>query len=65
MGHMLDVYKIVEDIKLFVEIKQTNFVSKNVFMVNVPSMLVNNIIQIPGLITGKELIKTHFYQNLF
>ncbi|NCX06354.1 MAG: hypothetical protein EBW68_11335, partial [Actinobacteria bacterium] len=55
MGHMLDVEKIVEDIKLFVEIKQTNFVSKNVFMVNVPSMLVNNIVQIPGLITGKRV----------
>jgi intein/homing endonuclease len=55
MGHMLDVYKIVEDIKLFVEIKQTNFVSKNLFMVNVPSMLVNNIVQIPGLITGKRV----------
>jgi intein/homing endonuclease len=55
MGHMLDVDKIVEDLKLFVEIKQKNFVCKNVFIVRVPSILVNNIVQIPGLITGKRV----------
>ena len=55
MGHMLDVEKIVEDIKLFVEFNQTNFVSKNVFVVYVPGMLTDNIVQIPDILTGKRV----------
>uniref|UniRef100_A0A6C0F222 DNA-directed RNA polymerase n=1 Tax=viral metagenome TaxID=1070528 RepID=A0A6C0F222_9ZZZZ len=55
IGHTLDVASILEDIELFCEIKQTNFVMKNLFVVRIPAKFKNQIIQLPGLISGKKV----------
>jgi DNA-directed RNA polymerase II subunit RPB2 len=58
LGHMLDVVSILEDIELFCEIKQTNFTMKNLFEIRIPAKLTNEIIQLPGLISGKKVNQT-------
>jgi DNA-directed RNA polymerase beta subunit/intein/homing endonuclease len=58
LGHMLDVASILEDIELFCEIKQTNFTMKNLFEIRIPAKLTNEIIQLPGLISGKKVNQT-------
>lgn len=55
LGHMIDVYSVLEDIKMFCESQQTNFVTKNLFIVRIPAKLRNEIIQLPGLISGKKV----------
>ena len=55
LGHMLDVESIMKDIELFCESKQTKFVMKNLYIVRVPATLKNQIIQLPGLISGKKV----------
>jgi intein/homing endonuclease len=54
-GHILDVESIIKDIELFCETKQTNFNSKNLYIVRIPAELKNDIIQLPGLISGKKV----------
>jgi hypothetical protein len=41
LGHMLDVYSVLEDIKLFCESQQTNFTMKNLFEFIIPAKLTN------------------------
>jgi DNA-directed RNA polymerase II subunit RPB2 len=55
LGHILDVESIMKDIELFCESKQTNFNSKNLYIVRIPASLKNDIIQLPGLISGKKV----------
>ena len=55
LGHMLDVESIMKDIELFCESKQTNFNSNNLYIVRIPAELKNDIIQLPGLISGKKV----------
>ena len=55
IGHMLDVESIMKDIKLFCESKQKNFISKNLYEIRIPAELKNDIIQLPGLISGKKV----------
>ena len=55
LGHMLDVESIMKDIELFCESKQTNFNSRNLYIVRIPAALKNDIIQLPGLISGKKV----------
>ena len=55
IGHMLDVESIMKDIKLFCESKQKNFISKNLYEIRIPAEFKNDIIQLPGLISGKKV----------
>jgi DNA-directed RNA polymerase II subunit RPB2 len=55
LGHMLDVESIVKDIELFCESKQKCFNSKNLYIVRIPAELKNDIIRLPGLISGKKV----------
>jgi len=55
LGHMLDVESIMKDIELFCESKQTNFNSNNLYIVRIPAELKNDIIRLPGLISGKKV----------
>ena len=55
LGHMLDVESIMKDIELFCESKQKSFISKNLYEVRIPPELKNDIIQLPGLISGKKV----------
>jgi intein/homing endonuclease len=52
LGHMLDVESIMKDIELFCESKQKCFNLKNLYVVRIPLELKNDIIQLPGLISG-------------
>ena len=58
LGHMIDVYSVLEDIKMFCESQQTNFVIKNLFIVRIPAKLTNQIIQLPGLLSGRKVNQT-------
>ena len=55
LGHMLDVESIMKDIELFCESKQKNFISKNLYEIRIPAELKNDIIRLPGLISGKKV----------
>ena len=55
LGHMLDVESIMKDIELFCESKQTNFNSGNLYIVRIPPELKNDMVQLPGLISGKKV----------
>jgi len=55
LGHMIDVRTIIKDIELFTSIKQTNFISKNLYEVRVPAALANNIGLIKGIMTGARV----------
>lgn len=55
LGHMLDVESMMKDIELFCESKQKSFISKNLYEIRIPAALKNDIIQLPGLISGKKV----------
>jgi DNA-directed RNA polymerase II subunit RPB2 len=55
LGHMLDVESIMKDIELFCESKQKCFNSNNLYIVRIPAEFKNDIIQLPGLISGKKV----------
>uniref|UniRef100_A0A6C0EYQ4 DNA-directed RNA polymerase n=1 Tax=viral metagenome TaxID=1070528 RepID=A0A6C0EYQ4_9ZZZZ len=55
LGHMLDVESMMKDIELFCESKQKSFISKNLYEIRIPAELKNDIIQLPGLISGKKV----------
>lgn len=55
LGHMLDVESMMKDIELFCESKQKSFISKNLYEIRIPAKLKNDIIQLPGLISGRKV----------
>jgi DNA-directed RNA polymerase II subunit RPB2 len=55
LGHMLDVESIMKDIELFCESKQKCFSSNNLYIVRIPAEFKNDIVQLPGLISGKKV----------
>jgi len=55
MGHMLDVKQVVNDLELFCDINQKKFESRNYYTINIPSILMNDIIQIKGLLRGRKI----------
>ena len=55
LGHMLDVESIMKDIELFCESKQKKFISKNLYEIRIPAELKNDIVRLPGLISGKKV----------
>ena len=57
LGHMLDVEGFLDDLKLFCVIKQKEFKSKNLYSIGLQKDLLDNIIEIPGIITGKRIDK--------
>ena len=56
-GHMIDVNSFLNDLKLLCTTKQTNFKSKNLYNVRIPSELINNIVQLEGILVGKKVIQ--------
>jgi hypothetical protein len=59
MGHQIDLEIILNDIKLFAPVTQTNFKDKtrNIFVVNVPYILISNILDLDGIMTGSRVKK--------
>lgn len=55
LGHMIDVATFIRDLELFTPIKQTNFVSKNLYMVHIPINFAKNIASLKGIMTGARV----------
>jgi DNA-directed RNA polymerase II subunit RPB2 len=55
LGHMLDVKQVIGDLKLFCTINQEKFESGNHYRVNIPTILMNDIIEIKGLLRGRKV----------
>jgi intein/homing endonuclease len=55
LGHMLDVKQLVDDLELFCDINQKKFESGNHYSVNIPTILMHDILEIKGLLCGKKV----------
>jgi DNA-directed RNA polymerase II subunit RPB2 len=55
LGHMLDVKQVIDDLKLFCNINQTNFESGNHYRVGIPYILMKDILGIKGLLRGRKV----------
>ena len=60
LGHKLDLESILIDLKLFVDITQTDFTHKNMFYISIPNIFLINIIKIKGLLFGKKVVQSGF-----
>ena len=60
LGHKLDLESILIDLKIFVDIQQTNFIHKNMYYVNIPKIFLKNIIKLPGLLFGNKVLQAGF-----
>ena len=58
LGHIIDVHSFVNDLKLLCKVKQQNFKCKKLYGVRIPSNLLNNIVQLEGIIVGKKVIQS-------
>jgi DNA-directed RNA polymerase beta subunit/intein/homing endonuclease len=55
LGHMIDVNNVKNDIELFESVKQTNFIYKNLYKINIPCKLLKNIVALKGMMTGARV----------
>jgi len=55
LGHMIDVNNILDDLRKFCDISQTNYKCKNYYYINIPQQLLYNIIQLKGITIGKKI----------
>ena len=55
LGHILDVKQLVDDLELFCDINQKKFESGNHYSVNIPSILMYDILEIKGLLRGRKI----------
>ena len=55
LGHMLDVKQVIDDLELFCDINQKKFESGNYYSVNIPSILMYDILEIKGLLRGRKV----------
>jgi DNA-directed RNA polymerase II subunit RPB2 len=55
LGHMLDVKQVTDDLELFCDINQKKFESRNYYSINIPSVFMNDILEIKGLLRGKKV----------
>ena len=58
LGHMLDVKQVIDDLELFCDINQKKFESRNYYTINIPSILMNDILEIKGLLRGRKVNQT-------
>ena len=54
-GHLIDVNNIVDDLRHFCDISQNNFESKNCYSIRIPTNILNDIIQLPGITIGRKI----------
>ena len=57
LGHMIDVNSFINDLKLLCNIKQTNFIQKNLYDVRIPAALINHIVKLEGILIGKKVVQ--------
>ena len=58
LGHMLDVHSLLNDLKLFCSMKQSNFKTRNLYYVSIPKSFLRNIIELDGLLFNKKVTQT-------
>jgi len=57
LGHMIDVNSFLNDLKCLCNTNQTKFKNRNLYSVDIPSCLLNNIVQLDGILIGKKVIQ--------
>jgi len=57
LGHIIDVNSFLNDLKLLCNTKQTNFKCKNLYAIRIPASLINQIVQLDGILIGKKVIQ--------
>jgi DNA-directed RNA polymerase II subunit RPB2 len=57
IGHQIDLKRILDDLKMFTNIKQTKFKYKNLYSINLPNNFTQMLLNIKGLIYGKKSIQ--------
>jgi len=55
LGHMIDVKSMLDDLEYFYEFKQKQYIARNLYFINIPSHFARDIIQIPGVLTGRRV----------
>ena len=60
LGHKIDLESILIDLKLFVEIKQTNFTHTNMYYISIPNIFLSSVIKISGLLFGRKVVQSGF-----
>ena len=55
LGHILDVKQVIDDLKLFCDINQKKFESRNYYTINIPYILMTDILEIKGLLRGRKV----------
>jgi intein/homing endonuclease len=55
LGHILDVKQVIDDLELFCNINQKKFESRNYYSINIPSVFMNDILEIKGLLRGRKI----------
>ena len=54
LGHLIDVESVLNDIRMFVDVKERKWKNKNLYKVRIPTKFMRNIIKLEGIITGKR-----------
>lgn len=54
LGHIIDVQSALNDIRMFIEIKERKWEYRNLYKINMPNKFMRNIIKLKGIITGKR-----------
>jgi DNA-directed RNA polymerase II subunit RPB2 len=57
LGHKIDLDNMLNDLNMLCTIKQTQFISNNLYKIRLPSILTNEIVQLPGILIGKRVIQ--------
>jgi intein/homing endonuclease len=55
LGHMIDVDSFLNDLKQLCNTKQINFKRKNLYEVRIPGNLINNIVELEGILVGRKV----------
>jgi hypothetical protein len=55
LGHMLDVQSLLNDLKLFCQIKQKKYKTRNLYYVSIPKFFIKNILELDGILFNKKV----------
>ena len=55
LGHPIDVKQFLGDITMFCGINQTRFKTKNYYFVNIPTELLDDILELNGILRGRKV----------
>ena len=58
LGHMIDVNSFLNDLKQLCNTKQIKFKSNNLYSIRIPSSLINNIVELEGILVGRKVNQT-------